>query len=281
MSKSNEVDSDGLWPSMFLSPSEAPLSAPKAKPKGRVRRALETARDTVPGEPSPFESAHPAVVSWLKNYSGNFPFYLSLKSQYESRGDLSEKQCASIYKAIERDTGAPVERPTPDLLEKARAFDSWLKTFLGEDVYAEVSHPVVEAFRQAIKPAAPVERSFTLSAGEVVRVNKFHAKRIGEEAGLTRAHFVFEVTQVVSETAAAYKVKLKAKSQRSGHCCICGLPLSNPESVTHGIGPVCGDGYRLDWSSDKDALTQLSEKLAIYSEVTTYLPKSAIKERLK
>lgn len=270
-------DAGGLWESIFL----APEIIQKPRPKGRIRRALEKARDNVPGEPSPFETAHPAVVTWLKNYQGNFPFYLSLKSQYEQRGDLSEKQVASIYNAIERETGKVIERAPADLLEKARAFDEWFKTFIGENVYSEISNPIVDAFRASIKPAATAKKVYTIAVGEIIRVNKTFAKRIGEAGGLTRAHFVFEVTDVFGETAKAYRVKLKAKSQRSGHCCVCGLALTNPESVTNGIGPDCGDGYQLDWKNDKDALTQLSEKLAVYSEVETWLPKSAIKERLK
>lgn len=270
-----DADLNELWESPFQSPSAAP---PKERPKGRVRRALETARDMPPTGPTPFQSAHPAVVEWLSNYTGTFPFYLSLKEQYERRGDLSERQCESVYKAIACD-GIKVERPINggSVLADVELLLNTIReggvTNLNGAVWA------LEALIKKHKPA-PVEREFTIAVGETIRINKFHAKRIGDAAGLTRAHFVFEVVGVLDESPKAYRLKLKAKAQRSGHCCVCGLPLTNPESVMKGIGPDCGDGYKLDWNSDKDLLLQLSEKLSIYSEVTTWLPKAAIKERL-
>lgn len=260
-------------------PGDIQEAQPKAPRKSRVRRALETARDMPPTGPTPFQSAHPAVVEWLSNYTGTFPFYLSLKEQYERRGDLSERQCESVYKAIARD-GIKVERPVNggSVLADVELILSTIRqgsvTNLDGAVWA------LEALIKKHKPA-PVEREFTIAVGETIRINKFHAKRIGDAAGLTRAHFVFEVVGVLDESPKAYRLKLKAKAQRSGHCCVCGLPLTNPESVMKGIGPDCGDGYQLDWDADKDVLLQLSEKLSVYQEIVTWLPKGAIKERMK
>lgn len=273
--KNSETREDDLFAELGGGPSESDL-----KPKNRIRKRLEKVAK-LPAQgigPTPFETAHPTVVAWLKQYTGNFSFYVSLKEQFQRNGDLSERQIESIYKAIERDSGSKPPMPVP--FEVARAFDAWFKVFIGSEAYAEINHPVVDAFRAALAEKIKPAREFSIKPGEVIRINKFLAKKIGHESGLNKAHFVMDVIEVKDETPKAYLLKVKMSAQRSGHCCICGLKLDNPESITNGIGPVCGDGYQLNWKSDRDVLTQLSEKLMVAQIVETWLPKSAIKERL-
>lgn len=59
-------------------------------------------------ESEAFKENFKDVVDWLENYTGNFPFYLSLKGQLTQKGSLSEKQVESVKKAIARDN-----RPAP------------------------------------------------------------------------------------------------------------------------------------------------------------------------
>jgi hypothetical protein len=235
---------DDLWNA--LAPSAEDLKPKKevAPKKGAIRRRLEhvASLPEKATELTPFQKEHSKVVEWLTNYKGTFDFYLSVKSQYEQRGYLSDKQCDAIYRAIARDQGA----------------------------------------RPVTTPVTQPKQNFSISKGEVIRVGKFFAKEIGEKSGLTRAHFVMEVVDVLRETEKAYLLKLRMSSQRTSHCCVCGLALTNPESVAKGIGPICGEEYELSWESDKDALIQLSEKLQTLSSVVeTWLPKSAIKERIQ
>src|SRR5271166_3839553 len=44
----------------------------------------------------------PDETTWLLNYQGNFHFYLSLRSQMRNEGYLSEKQIASVRRAMEK-----------------------------------------------------------------------------------------------------------------------------------------------------------------------------------
>lgn len=46
------------------------------------------------------QSSYTKEVEWLDNYSGNFPFYISLKTQFKWKGTLSPKQWASVTKAL-------------------------------------------------------------------------------------------------------------------------------------------------------------------------------------
>lgn len=50
-------------------------------------------------------------VEWIKAYSGDFPFYLSLQDQVRRGRTLSEKQLAAIGRAIEREAQP---KPAPE-----------------------------------------------------------------------------------------------------------------------------------------------------------------------
>lgn len=259
----------------------APKNEPEVTPKGRVHRRLARAAALSPttdgGTVTAFQTAHPGVVQWLTNYRGAFPFYLSLKEQYERRGDLTERQIESVYKAIERDGGTPIQAVSPIYTALKVVREAQAENI--NDPRAMLAMIDAAIKMHAPKVVAP-KRAFTLAVGEVVRVSKFIARKIGHEAGLNRAHFLLEVVEVHDETAKAYKLKVRMSAQRSNRCCVCGLELTNPESVQNGIGPECGDGYKLDWKSDRPALEQLAEKLRVASVVDLWLPKSVIKERL-
>lgn len=269
---------DALWEAIGGSVPETKMMPTVIEKRSQRRRLERTAALPPAGEKTAFEKSHPKVAEWLMAYKGSFPFYLSLKSQYEMRGDLSEKQVEAVYRAIEREGGQVTDRPvaTADVLK--------VLTAVRQAQAENMNDPkaMLSMIDAAIAMHTPkVEKKvFTLAVGERVRVSKFFAKKTGESCGLKRAHFVYEILDVMNETAKAYQVKVRAVSQRSGHCCVCGLRLDNPESVTKGIGPICGGWYELNWNSDKDILNSLAEKLMTLStEVEIWIPKSVIKER--
>lgn len=57
---------------------------------------------------------------------------------------------------------APVATKTPSLRVSSVGFLAWLEEFLGKDTFAQISHPVVDAFKsavEAVKPKAVSRRS--------------------------------------------------------------------------------------------------------------------------
>lgn len=52
----------------------------------------------------------------------------------------------------------------------------------------------------------------------------------------------------------------------TGHCCMCGLPLTDPRSTAMGYGPVCADHFGLEWGTDKTPIksiaAEVSERIA-------------------
>lgn len=148
----------------------------------------------------------------------------------------------------------------------------------------KLSEMQIEAVRRAIardherSQRKPDPAQFSIKSGQCIRVSKGFAKEIAERAGLTRPHYVMEVIACESETERAYKLRLKLSAHRTTHCCICGLLLTNAESVSAGIGPICAEKVSVSFSTN--ALQELSSQLKTTQEVSTWIPKRAIKEVL-
>ncbi len=168
-------------------------------------------------------------IKWLHAYHGNFEFYLSLKTQYATKGRLSDKQWASVTKAIQRDQAQAAQK---------------------------------------------VNQKFSIEGGTVIVLKKYFAHELAQQAGCVRPHYAFEVVKVQAETEKAYRLTLKLTAQRTTHCSVCGIKLTNKSSVSTGIGPICAEKWGIP-----QTLKDLADKLQTTVEVTSWLPKTAIKER--
>ncbi len=196
-----------------------------------------------------FAAKHADAVEWLEAYSGNFEFYLSLKTQYAAKGTLSDKQLGAVYKAIAKDA----ERSVP-------------KTAAQVTPGAFVVKP---------KGGEASVQAFSLKPGAIIQVTKWAAAKLAEKAGYVRPHFAFEVVSVEAETGKALRLTVRMTAQRTSFCSCCGLALTNPESVAAGIGPICAEKAGVDYGDS--SLAELAAKLAVTVAVTDWLPKGAIK----
>lgn len=59
------------------------------------------------------EDSNEEAYTWIKNYSGTFSFYLSLKEQYLRKGFLSEAQINSVFKAMTNETAYLLRKNSP------------------------------------------------------------------------------------------------------------------------------------------------------------------------
>ena len=118
-------------------------------------------------------------------------------------------------------------------------------------------------------------QEFSIKVGEVVILAKWLGKQIAEQAGYARPHFAMEVVEVLGETHAAFHLKLRLSAQKTSYCGCCGLKLTDPQSVAIGIGPICADNAGI--SHGDLSLTELADKLKVTGEVTSWMPKKAVK----
>jgi hypothetical protein len=135
---------------------------------------------------------------------------------------------------------------------------------------------VQEAIAREFSRIAPTTpREFSLKPEQVIQVTKWAAHKVAETAGLTRPHFALKVIQVLAETERAIQLEVRLTASRTSFCCICGLKLTNAESVIAGIGPICSG--RTGVSFSQSSLAELEQQLLTTQNVTTWLPKRAVK----
>lgn len=233
MSKSRE---DELWNS--LGPDkpqdDKPVKAPRIQ--NRLKRIAELPKSS---DVVPFAKLHPDVVAWLESYKGNFEFYLSVRDQYQSRGELSDKQIAAIKRAIEKDQqkSAPNQR-------------------------------VLEVMKNP-----------TYKPGTVLEVKKSMARRLQEEYKMSHLFYILEVVNTFRETEKAIYVSVRLVPRFANNCMICGLTLENQVSRATGIGPICAKKTGIARYSIGDAqfvLKEIESKLP-KGERTMWVPRSTIK----
>jgi len=102
---------------------------------------------------------YPAEAKWLENYSGTFPFYLSLRDQLSLNGLLSVRQTESITKAIARDAERAARLPVPSVAPTTEAGEilgikAWLAREVAKELGLEVAFrniEIVELHRETAK----------------------------------------------------------------------------------------------------------------------------------
>ena len=132
---------------------------------------------------------------------------------------------------------------------------------------------------QAKRAAEAARTDFSLKPGTVLRLTRFIGEQIAAKAGCSRAHFAFEVLSVERETERAYLATVRMSAVKMSRCCVCGLTLKNPVSISLGIGPECGSHWGV--GQEPDALEKLAAQLRSFATVQAWIPKKSIKERIE
>lgn len=187
------------------------------------------------------------------------------------------------YYGLEVSTQAPTDHgPEIQWLEAYRGnFDFYLslqnqwkrRGNLSAKQWETISRAVERDKKRSEAVSQPQE--FSIHTGDILVVSQFAARLIAEQTG-ARVHYVLEVVKVLRETAKAYQVIVKLSAARTSHCGICGITLTNPESVARGIGPICADNWGIGDASEP--LAELAKKLDQVIQATACIPKKCVKQ---
>lgn len=115
--------------------------------------------------------------------------------------------------------------------------------------------------------------------GDFLLLKRWGAKVLAQNTGLVRPHYVVEVLEILRATPKAVQLRLRLSAQRTSHCGVCGIELTNPRSVEAGIGPICAGNAGVSYG--EKSLDELAEQLKVTGEVETWLPMGAIKTTLR
>lgn len=204
----------------------------------RKQKKIEQAAKDRAAKVEAFAAAHPAVVAWLSESAPSFEFAASLQVSLHKFGSLTVAQIAAVEKCIEKRSAAKAEAaarvesaPVIECGKIEEAFAAakasglkWPKLSLGEFEF------------KPAKVGGKNEGAIYVTSGEEYLGKITAGKFVCTREGAPRQSEVLAV-------AADPKAAAVAHGKRTGSCSCCGRELTNEESITLGIGPICARKY--------------------------------------
>lgn len=194
-------------------------------------------------------------------------FIASVFQQYQRWGVLTAKQWAAVMKNV-------IAVPTAGTSQNMRAPDfdgkklqELFKTASQHLQYPKMRIPGVgsllgqpiEIYLSVKSPQYAGQILFTNAKDGVERVIYALVNKAGEGFFNFRGLQKLEDPQVFAELrgmilriAEDPVNTAKVTGIEYGHCCFCGLPLTNASSVFHGYGPICAGKWHLPWGDCPD-----------------------------
>lgn len=180
-----------------------------------------------------FEARHPVIAAWWKD--STFEFAVSLREQCQRKGTLSDRQIAAAYRSAEslkRAQDRAASAPSADVSAIHAAFASASASGL--------KRPRLTLAGYVVSPAGAAS----------VNVGAIYAKRDGVYLGKF-LNGLFVASRDCNDATRDELVKIAsdphgaavAHGKLTGNCACCNRPLSDPESVARGVGPVCATRF--------------------------------------
>lgn len=172
-----------------------------------------------------FREEHQELVAWMETNQDWCSFARSLLDSLTQWGSLTTKQLAAIERTRAKAEAPKAPGPEVDVTGIEKLFETVaargrkrLKLWLGDYV-------ISRAPETGKNPGALYVKS-----AEGDYLGKIHHGRV-------QARDSEEIARTVSGVRSLRDLQMIGRL--TGRCCACGLPLSDPNSVADGIGPVC------------------------------------------
>jgi uncharacterized protein DUF6011 len=190
-----------------------------------------------------FAADNPEVVEWI-DANPKFEFAVSLSEALAKYGSLTEGQVAGVHKCMARDADRATQRTAAQVSVAGAGFAALLAAFT-KAAASGLKHPALTFQNVTFKLA----KASSKNPGSLYVTG---GKRFGSEYfGKISPQGVFSpafacppsVREEVKRIGADPLGESVAHGKRTGNCCACNRPLTDAESVTRGIGPVCAERF--------------------------------------
>jgi hypothetical protein len=213
-------------------------TAPDDRAKARAYTAARKER-SAEANLEAFAQSRPELAAWLEAKAPTFAFAASMRDAVKQWGSLTEKQLAAVERLAAQDaaraTQAQARRVDIDASQITEAFDNARATGLSR-IKVRLTSPDGHTF--IVSPAGATSSNagalYVKSddagdyLGKIVD-GSFHPVRACDDE--RRDAFV--------AVAADARAAAVAYGRLTGSCSCCGRELTDPNSVSQGIGPIC------------------------------------------
>lgn len=193
-----------------------------------------------------FNETHPGLIEGLRALISWNGFALSLVTQYDERGGLSDKQAEAgwnqVNKAKARDAERAAEKvsrvenaPVVDMSKIWAMFETAKSNGLNKLAFVAADLHISPAKASSVNAGCLYVKRGEAYQGKITDAGKFLAVR---DAMSDTATLLTEIAINPSQAARDY-------GKRTGRCCCCNRELTDPVSIENGIGPICATKWGL------------------------------------
>lgn len=175
------------------------------------------------------------LVALIKSKAPNSSFFSSLQCQLIAKGNLSAAQWNCVRKELNK--SAP-EQAAIDSRKLIAFFDDAAKHLKWPSVRLNNGVKLRRTGEMSKNPGAINVFVESEWVGRITRDGNVRLLLRADEASTLAEIKTFAIDP--AQVAAAY-------GQRYGHCCFCGLELTDHRSVDVGYGPICAEHFGLPW----------------------------------
>lgn len=169
-------------------------------------------------------------------------FEASLISQFRRKGDLSPRQWHWVHKLASEATAPTVQLDVQGIVSlfKTAASDQNGRPLVRPKLHLQ------DATGQIV--VVSVRRDGDLSVSDGNYPGKWFGRIYTDTGAFSRARDCTDAILTLLQDFAANPLGMAlAHGKLTGHCCFCGLQLTDDRSVEKGYGPVCAKNWGLPW----------------------------------
>jgi hypothetical protein len=227
----------------------------------------------------------------VRNYKGSNSFILKMKGSLSQWGRLTENQLSVVDKILINEQNMEKTK-IEELPTEIRAIVEYtgINTFVNDlklkyTTYGRLTDNQITSGYESIQREKNNDNQKQVNiklVGNTIKLGRKIASGIKEKYDMKFHPILVDVTEVVSMSDRAFKLKAKLTKENGGICRCCGKTLTDEVSIITGIGPICSKFVGVEQPKRKEAIAQyveeLNKKIDEIGEFEFWIPKRAIVE---
>ena len=223
----------------------------------------------------------------VKNYQGGNSFINKMKDALTKYGKLTEKQLMAVDNILKSQTKVDVESLSYEMkaIAKYEGENSFVKEIKGKLMtYGTLTNNQITAALAQIQKEENKSKTVNVRIpllGETLKIGRKIAQELKEKNNLEFNPLLIDITEIVSVSPKAIKIKGKLTVKRFKVCNCCAKTLTDEFSMLTGLGKICANHLGVKYITDSSQVDKFREdylkRVDEIGEMEMWIPKSQIK----
>lgn len=222
----------------------------------------------------------------VKNYQGANSFINKMKDALTKYGKLTEKQLMAVENILKSQTKVDVESLSDEMkaIAKYEGENSFVKEIKEKLMtYGTLTNNQINAALNQIQKEENKSKTVNVRIpllGETLKIGRKIAQELKEKNNLEFNPLLIDITEIVSVSPKAIKIKGKLTVKRFKICNCCAKTLTDEFSMLTGLGKTCAKHLGVKYITDSSQVDKFREdylkRVDEIGEMEMWIPKSQI-----